>query len=149
MLFQYLLNAHSCSMFPKSFEVAYLPTYIVGGVGIVANMMLLIAFIKDPLRCFRNSATYLVGNLALSDLMYCMAVIASVERNPNVNNFCRVFALYVSMWTIFSIAVDRHTMIAYPLKHRLLMRRKKITMWVAFIWIVSSVHPILKVVAPD
>ena len=136
-------------MFPKSFEITYLPSYIVCAVGIVANMMLLIAFIKDPLKCFRNSATYLVGNLALSDLMYCVAVIASVHGNPNVNYFFRNFAFYVSVWTIFSIAVDRHTMISYPLKHRLLMRRKRITMWIAFIWIVSSVHPILGAVQPE
>ena len=52
-------------MFPKSFEITYLPSYIVGGVGIVANVMLLIAFIKDPLKCFRNSATYLFGNFTV------------------------------------------------------------------------------------
>ena len=136
-------------MFPKSFEITYLPSYIVCAVGIVANMMLLIAFIKDPLKCFRNSATYLVGNLALSDLMYCVAVIASVHGNPNVNNFFRIFAFYVSIWTIFSIAVDRHTMITYPLKHRLLIRRKKMAMWIAFVWIVSSVHPILGAIVPE
>ena len=53
----------------KNFDVTSLPVQIISCIGILANLMLLIAFIKDPLKCFRNSATYLVGNLALSDLL--------------------------------------------------------------------------------
>ena len=109
--------------------------------------MLLIAFMKDPLKCFRNSATYLVGNLAFSDLLVdLMFIIATFLESENaVVVFLQYVSFYSSMWTIFSIALDRYLMITYPFKHRFLMSGKKMAIWIAFIWFLSSVHPVKKI----
>ena len=106
--------------------------------------MLLIAFIKDPLKCFRNSATYLVGNLALSDLLVGLMLLTRtfLESENAVVVFLHLFSFYSSMWTIFSIALDRYLMITYPFKHRFLMSVKKMAIWIALIWFLSSVHPV-------
>ena len=106
--------------------------------------MLLIAFIKDPLKCFRNSATYLVGNLALSDLLLNLMLITGMflESENEVVVFLQYVSFYSSMLTIFSIALDRYLMITYPFKHRFLMSLKKMAIWIAFIWFLSSVHPV-------
>ena len=128
----------------KSFDVIFLPVYIICSVGILANLMLLIAFIKDPLKCFRNSATYLVGNLALSDLLVGLVLLTRtfLESENAVVVFLHLFSFYSSMWTIFSIALDRYLMITYPFKHRFLMSEKKMAIWIALIWFLSSVHPV-------
>ena len=129
--------------FRKSFDVIFLPVQIICFIGILANLMLLIAFIKDPLKCFRNSATYLVGNLALSDLLVNLISMTRMflESQNEVVVFLHLFSFY-SMLTIFSIALDRYLMITYPFKHRFLMSGKKMAIWIALIWFLSSVHPV-------
>ena len=109
--------------------------------------MLLIAFIKDPLKCFRNSATYLVGNLAISDLTFSVAHFASIDkesRNFTVG-FLLHFSFYSSMLTIFSIALDRCLMIIYPFKHRILMSKSKMVVWIGFVWLICCIHPLAKI----
>ena len=49
----------------KSFHLLLLIFPIFGAV---SNVLLLVAFIKDPLKCFRNPGTYLVMNLSVSDV---------------------------------------------------------------------------------
>ena len=134
----------------KNFDVTSLPVQIISCIGILANLMLLIAFIKDPLKCFRNSATYLVGNLALSDLLVNVVTMTNtfwVFENAVVV-VLQYFSFYLSMLTIFSIALDRYLMITYPFKHRLLMSGKKMAIWIALIWFLSSVHLVKSIVIP-
>ena len=137
--------------YSQGFDVINLPVYIVCSVGAVANLMLLIAFVKDPLKCFRNSATYLVGNLALSDMVYNLHLITEVLQNVrnDVVDFFSYFSFYSSMVTIFSIALDRFLMIRYPFKHRILMSKNKMAAWIAVIWLLSSLHSFKKGFAPS
>ena len=136
--------------YSQGFDVINLPVYSCS-VGAVANLMLLIAFVKDPLKCFRNSATYLVGNLALSDMVYNLHLITGVLQNVrnDVVDFLSYFSFYSSMVTIFSIALDRFLMIRYPFKHRILTSKKKMAAWITVIWFLSSLHSFKKVFAPS
>ena len=138
-------------MFPKGTDVKFVPTYFICCVGIVANSMLLIAFVKDPLKCFRNSATYLVGNLALSDLVFSVANLTQIDQElKNASFFFLLyFSFYSSMLTIFSIALDRYLMITYPFRHRILMSKGKIAVWIVFVWLLSSIHAIKKALVPS
>ena len=133
------------------FDVINLPIYMICFVGVVANLMLLIAFVKDPLKCFRNSATYLVGNLALSDLSY--NVLFMVNMSLSFEHGIAYLMLYVlfysSLATIFSIALDRFLLITYPFKHRILMSDKKMAAWIAFIWFLSFIHTLKKIFVQD
>jgi hypothetical protein len=125
------------------FSFVFLPGYIIRSIGVLANLMLLIALIKDPLKCFRNSGTYLVGNLAFSDMLFSLVLLVNLLKpDEKIGNCLQFFAFYSSMITIFSIALDRFLMVNYPFKHRFLMSGKKMMLWIAGIWCISAVHPI-------
>ena len=53
-------------------ESIHLSLLIIPILGGVSNVLLLVAFIRDPLKCFRNSGTYLVMNLSVSDCLACL-----------------------------------------------------------------------------
>ena len=120
---------------------------IISILGIISNMLLLVAFVKDPLKCFRNSATYLVMNLSVSDCLMCLlgplfhldvrAKYSTCWRL--IYTFCVFWFATTSMASITSISVDRFLMIAYPMKQRILVRGKAMVVWLAIIWIVSSI----------
>ncbi len=60
-------------MAENSHEFAYsnLPLITISVLGVALNILLLVAFFKDPLKCFRNSGAYLVMNLVVSDCLTC------------------------------------------------------------------------------
>ena len=123
-------------------DVINSPMYMMCSVGILANLMLLIAFVKDPLKCFRNSAAYLVENLALSDVFYNVLFMVNISLNSEHENANPVLYVifYSSMGTIFSIALGRFVMITYPFKHRILMNNKKMALWIVIVWFLSCIH---------
>ena len=116
------------------------PHYFLCVCGFVAHVMLLVAFVKDPLKCFRNSATYLVASLAVSDMSVTISfpVFNSVhlERNFRFVDF-RFVPIMSSFLTIFSISVDRYLMVVHPFKHRSLINGKRMIVWIISIWIVG------------
>ena len=114
------------------------------------HILLLIAFFKDPLKCFRNSGTYLVGNLAISDLLVCLLAILrsaiatsendTLSRHP-FGNFLWVYLPAVTYTSIVAISIDRFFMVAYPLQHRTGTKGKVLAAWLASIWLVSFIYP--------
>ena len=118
-----------------------IPVTVMPVLGVVSNALLLVAFIKDPLKCFRNSATYLVMNLAVSDSLLCLIAplhltkITVKTNSHSIVDFLLHYFAGVSFLSIISISIDRFLMVAYPIKHRILMKRKTIVLWIATIWI--------------
>ncbi|XP_028412316.1 uncharacterized protein LOC114535136 [Dendronephthya gigantea] len=144
------LTAYKMSI-SNFFEIQYLPMYFVCVIGILSNAMLLVALVKDPLKCFRNSATYLIGNLALSDLMYNFALIPTVNPSSTIEA-CLVFQfllLYTSTGTIFSIALDRYFIVCHPFKHRFFMSGNRMVVWIGMVWVLSSIHSLKRIFAPN
>ena len=45
--------------------------YFICLFGAISHVLLIIVFIKEPLKCFKNFATNLVKNLAVSDFITC------------------------------------------------------------------------------
>ena len=116
------------------------PHYFLCVCGFVAHVMLLVAFVKDPLKCFRNSATYLVASLAVSDMTVSISLPLAdyLERNgfSYLRDFCFV-AIMSSFLTIFSISVDRYLMVVHPFKHRSLINGRRMIVWIVSIWIIG------------
>ena len=117
-----------------SFQLTYnkIPLTIISIIGVVSNTLLLVAFVKDPLKCFRNSGTYLVINLAVSDNLKCLNVpfylitrdettITTSDLIIQYFSFCLSTVSFVS---ITSISIDRFLMVAYPIKHRIVVKGK-------------------------
>ena len=101
------------------------PGILVGILEVVSNVLLLVAFYKDPLKCFRNSGTYLVMNLSVSDCLMCLLWLLSNKTGRISSNLILLFFFHwvggVSFISIASISIDHFLMIASPIKHRILM----------------------------
>ena len=120
-------------------------------LGVASNILLLLAFIKDPLKCFRNSGTYFVMNLSVSN---CLASSISpfyltVEYGIPTTTASRLIIEHLAFWfgcvsfvLITSISVDRFLMVACPIKHRILMKGKLIILWLGAIWLVSCLFSV-------
>ena len=138
-------------MAENSYEFAYsdLPLITISVFGVALNVLLLVAFLKDPLKCFRNSGTYLVVNLAVSDCLTCLFAASFLVMCvlPGWYWIFEGFFLWfgtVSLVSIASISIDRFLLVAYPIKHHILMRAKVIILWLAAIWIVSCARPLIR-----
>ncbi len=138
-------------MAENSREFAYsdLPLITVIVLGVALNVLLLVAFLKDPLKCFRNSGTYLVMNLAVSDCLTCL--VAPFFHNWDVIPGWQWIFEFLVMWfgtasfvSIASISIDRFLLIAYPIKHHIKMKGKVIILWLAAIWIMSCTFPLIR-----
>ena len=65
------------------FSVSYVVICILG---VVSNALLLVAFLKDPPKCFRNSGTYLVINLSVSDCLTSLfSLVFSITYRKSSN----------------------------------------------------------------
>jgi hypothetical protein len=141
----------------SSFEFKYAYTFgylLIAFVGATSNVLLLIAFNKDPLKCFINSGTYLVMNLSVSDLLTCLFV--PFFRDIVITGLDSVFDLLylsfesASLISIASISIDRFLIVAHPLKHRYLIKERKVmVLWLSGIWLGSSTLPILRLFYGD
>jgi hypothetical protein len=122
-----------------------IPAHAICIFGVISQVLLIIALIKDPLKCFKNSGTYFVENLAVSDLFTCLLApfTCCVPTKWYWQIHSTLFAITsVSVLTLASISLDRFLMVVYPLKHRVLMTGRIIIVWLACIWLLSSVYPI-------
>ena len=132
------------------FSYSDLPVSITSTLGAIFNVLLLIAFIKDPLKCFRNSATYLVMNLSLFDCLIC--ILSVCDRVTKLDNNGVSFALQClliwcgsgSVLSIFSVSVDRFIIVVYPIKHRIYTTGKIMILWLVTIWALSSTFTLSK-----
>ena len=126
----------------------YWSVYAVCIIGAISQVVLLICLIKDPLRCFRNSSTYLVANLAVSDLAVVLEMIFGTFNSlePHVRSVSHV-SFFASLLTILSIAVDRYVMVVHPFKHRFVMSGSKALIWIMVLWIASFASPLYFILA--
>ena len=132
------------AVFGDNSKYVDLSSTIICILGVVSNVLLLVAFIKDPLKCFRNSGTYLVMNLSVSDcLMSLFSSVLSVLQttSPLILNLLTHWIAGVSFVSIASISIDRFLMVSSPIKHRTLMKGKVMILWISTIWIVNFVFP--------
>ena len=131
------------------FEFTYfkLSWIIISVLGVVSNVLLLAVFIKDPLKCFRNSGTYLVMNLAVSDCLTCLFFpslnVVKMTPYPPIFQFLTSFFASVSFLSVLSVSIDRFLIVAYPMKYRVLINGKTMVLWIAAILMVSSVIPLI------
>ena len=130
-----------------------LPAVIMCILGVVSNVLLLVALITDPLKCFRNAGTYLVMNLSVSDCLTCLISSVVYIRGRSHGRAILYFAMYwpasVSIVSIASISIDRFLIVAYPIKHRILVKGKVMILWIAAIWMISCVIPIFRLFSDD
>ena len=109
-------------------EYILLSVWIINISGVVLTVLLLVAFIIDLLKCFRSSGKYLVMNLSVSD---CLSSIFYLLHTIKLTPFISMIAYFLVIWTggvssvsLTSVSIDRYLIVAYPIKHRILIRGK-------------------------
>jgi hypothetical protein len=105
-----------------------LPRYLITLTGIVLNFFLLVGMIMDPLKCFRNSSSYLIMNIAASDILACSSSFLFLRWRPCTMRYVihRLFKLgpYISNVSTFTVACDRYMSCIHPFKYRAVITRR-------------------------
>ena len=112
--------------------------------GVIFHLLLLYAFARDPVKCFRNLGMVLVINLAIADFLACCTMLLyyfiqmldSTGGRLLFEFFGRSFA-QISCFTIASLSIDRLVLVLYPIKHRCWIKKKVLTVWLSCLWILS------------
>ena len=122
------------------FSIYFIPQYVICLFGVISHIFLFMAFSKDPFKCFRNSGIYLVVNLAVFDFVMCFLgpVITSETFRVGILENISAMINCISYVTIFSISLDRCTMVSYPIKHRVLTGEKRMVGWIGLIWLLGA-----------
>lgn len=110
--------------------------------GVILHSLLLYAFSKDPLKCFKNLRMSLIINLAIADFLVCFIspfrfLVENVADVCPAVEFIGRSCANASLLTIPSISVDRFLMVVYPIKHRQWTKREEIAIWLSCIWLIS------------
>ncbi|XP_076439507.1 prolactin-releasing peptide receptor-like [Babylonia areolata] len=113
----------------------------VGTVGIAGNAAML--FVIARRRLYHDQTFFLMGNLALSNLIKCVFSLPITLANLLIQNWLfgsficfflpmlQTFPVYASFLTFLMIAIDRYRLILHPFKSRLPAGLCIIAVWVA------------------
>ena len=124
----------------------YTSIYFTLCAGILSHLILFICFVKDPLKCFRNTSTYLIMNLPLTDLIACICCLmetiflsfsGDVPTALIISYHC---IMLISLFSMFSIAADRYLVTVHPFRHRVLLNKKRTGISVISVWLLSCIH---------
>lgn len=119
----------------------------VGLLSIFTNGVLLFILVKDPLKCFKASTTYFIICLSFSDLLTganaCFwAVDKIVPFSPEVQKYMLAFfwiTIQVSFLTLVAMSAERFLIVKYPLYCRMWITKKRVSLCIALIWLVSAI----------
>ena len=102
--------------------------------------MLLIAFFKDSLKCFKNSGAYLLVSHSVSDCLtsLCAPFCQVYFHTDIVNHFATILVANSSFLSITSISIDCFLMVTLPIKHRIYVKGKVMAIWIAAIWMLHQ-----------
>ena len=133
-------------------EKIFYYTSIISGLfiplcGVILQLLLLYAFARDPLKCFKNLGMALVINLAIADFPACCTKL--LYYFFQMFDFTGAKFLYevfgrivgqVSFFTILSISIDRFLLVVFPIRHRCWIKKKVLTAWLSLIWLLSVLY---------
>ena len=119
-------------------------------IGVLGNVTIIIHTIFPNKE--KTATSYLVGNLALADLLVCLTfypiwIIEFIKIILDIDNdqdlFCKfsrgtMFAfMFASVATLVAITVDRYLYIVKPLRYPLIVTHRRVFLAVSGIWITA------------
>ncbi|KAM4851933.1 prolactin-releasing peptide receptor [Thomomys bottae] len=120
---------------------------VVAVVGLLGNCLLVLVIARE--RRLHNVTNFLIGNLALSDVLMCAACVPltlAYAFEPrgwvfgaglcHLVFFLQPVTVYVSVFTLTTIAVDRYVALVHPLRRRISLRLSAYA--VLAIWALSA-----------
>ena len=119
-------------------------------IGVLGNVTVIIYTIFSSKE--KTTTSYLVGNLALADLLVCLTlypawIIDFIQIMLNINSdqdlFCKFSRatawafMFASIATLLAITADRYVYIVKPLRYTQVVTHRRVFLAVAGIWITS------------
>ena len=119
-------------------------------IGVLGNVTVIIYTLF--LRNEKTATCYLVGNLALADLLLCLTfypiwIIEFLQLILNIGSdqefFCKLSRstvralMFVSIGTLLAITIDRYLYIVKPLKYALMVTCQEVFFAVLAIWLIA------------
>ena len=119
-------------------------------IGVLGNITVIIYTIFSSKE--KTATSYLVGNLALADLLVCLTfypiwIIEFTQTILNIDSdqdlFCKLSRstiwslLFASMATLLAITVDRYLYIVKPLKYPLIVTKRRVFLAISGIWLTA------------
>ena len=119
-------------------------------IGVLGNTTVIVYTIFGSKE--KTATSYLVGNLALADLLVCLTfypiwIIEFIQTILNIHSdqdlFCKFSRstiwslLFASVATLLAITVDRYLYIVKPLKYLLIVTKRRVFEAIFLIWLTS------------
>ena len=119
-------------------------------IGVLGNVTVIIHTVFSNKE--KTATSYLVGNLALADLLVCLTfyptwIIEFVQIMLNIKNdqdlFCKCSRaipwafMFASVATLLAITVDRYLYIVKPLRYPQIVTHRRVFLAVLGIWITA------------
>ena len=117
-------------------------------IGVLGNVTVMTMFLNKE----KTATSYLVGNLALADLLVCLTfyptwIIEFIQIILNIDSdqdfYCKFSRstmwafMFASIATLLAITVDRYLYIVKPLKYPQIMTHRRVFLAVSGIWITA------------
>ena len=123
---------------------------------VLGNALLLMTTLLNPLRCLRTPTTYLIANLAFSDLFmgfvigYSSAVRGCFmyqDKTPPywmhaVVNVGGGTTLVSVIWTVIAMAVDRYMAVTDPLRYSKRKTARRVLIFIVLSWAIAFTVPV-------
>ena len=123
---------------------------LISITGIIANVFLLLAIFKDPLKCFSTPTTYFIVNLAVSDLLnlaVCLTCVFLIQTKYgglnelawNITLLSWEITFNLTFPSVFSLALGRCLAVSRPLWHRVRITSRVSRIWLVAVWLFNLV----------
>ncbi|CAB4032872.1 neuromedin-U receptor 2-like, partial [Paramuricea clavata] len=117
-------------------------------IGVAANLLLLFAIHKDPLKCFRNPTTYFIVNVAITNVLnilyYAGEMLVSLTLCvpvawTKINLAFGSFVNFLTFPSVTALALERYVSIARPLWHKVNVTSRLCYISIAVVWVVCFI----------
>ena len=123
-------------------------------IATIANILLLFAIYKDPLKCLRNPSAYFIANLSIADLLILLFHFEELlvsQTTTYKSSFClpgawgtfhTIFGHFVFLLTYPSVtvlALERFVSVAHPLWHQVKVTSRLCCTWIVVLWLFNCV----------
>ena len=126
--------------------------FAINVVGVLGNVLLIVAHVKDPLRVLKSPSSHFILNIASVDaLLSGVFLVCTAFTLASVNTYWEwdtsyhssilfllllTSLLYSALFASYlSLAVERFLSVAYPLWHRVRMTTNVCRYWVIGLWL--------------
>ena len=143
-----------CESFLGNITVWNFAVYLfINVIAKMENLLLLFPVYKDPLRCLRNSSTYLIVNAAIADVLTILyftgeLLVSQMEYKTarcfpqpwfTINLTFGHFSYFLSFPSATVLALERYLSIAHPLLHQVKVTFCVVCTCITVVWLVCFI----------